>query len=168
APAGGGAPERLAAAHPSDSRPRWSSDGRLAFLSSRDGVAQVYVVDPSGAARKVTSSATAVTAFKWSRDSARIAYLAADKVAPEEQARLRRGDDPIVADSDYRYSRIYIAEASGGADRLLTRATRHVLSFDWSPDGARIAYAAQPTPRNRDSFNADLYEIDGATRREST
>ena len=27
-------------------------------------------------------------------------------------------------------------------------------------DGTRAVYAAQPTPRNRDSFDADLYEID--------
>src|SRR5579864_1419667 len=43
--AAGGRAERLAAAHFSDSHPRWSGDGeRLAFLSRREGKAQVYVV----------------------------------------------------------------------------------------------------------------------------
>src|SRR5438093_5690032 len=168
APADGAKPERLASSHASDGRPRWSRAGRLAFLSSRDGAAQVYLVGPSGTARKVTNSPTGVTSFRWSPDGARIAYLAADPAPPDEAARLRRGDDPIVADRVYRYTRIYVAAVSGGADRRLTRAERHVLSFDWSPDGSRIAYAGQTTPRNRDAFNVDLYEIDVATGHETT
>lgn len=49
---------------------------------------------------------------------------------------------------------------SGGAPRLLTTTDRHVVSFALSPDGTRAVYAAQPTPRTRDSFDADLYELD--------
>ena len=45
---------------------------------------------------------------------------------------------------------------SGGEAKLITRKDRHVVSFALSPDSTRAAYAAQPTPANRDSFNVDL------------
>jgi len=48
----GGEPRRLTSNPASDSRPRWSPDGRrIAFLSTRDGGPQVWVLDLSGASR---------------------------------------------------------------------------------------------------------------------
>src|SRR5262245_30648976 len=171
APADGGRPQRIPQPHTSDDRPRWSADGRLAFVSSRGGVAQIYVLEKAGAVRRVTSSPTPVTFFKWSPDNTSIAYVAADPIPVDEQKRLRRGSDPVVADRGYRYARIYVTRLTGLAGeqaRLLTRADRYVLSFDWSPDGARIIYAGQATPRNRDAFDVDLHEIEVSTGRDST
>jgi dipeptidyl aminopeptidase/acylaminoacyl peptidase len=124
------------------SHPRWSADSRrLAWLRG-----QVHV---DGSA--VTHSPIPPVTYSWTPDSAGIAYLAADPgPAP----------DPIVADRDYRYVRLYIQPLSGGEARRITTADRHVVSFALSPDGTRAVYAAQPTPRNRDSFDCDLYEID--------
>jgi dipeptidyl aminopeptidase/acylaminoacyl peptidase len=124
------------------SRPRWSPDSkRLAWMRG-----QVYVDG-----KAVTHSSPPPASFSWTPDSSGIAYLAVD-VGGEA--------DPIVADRDYRYSRLYIQPLSGGAPRRITTADRHVVSFALSPDGTRAVYAAQPTPRNRDSFDCDLYEID--------
>src|SRR6266567_6034201 len=124
------------------SHPRWSPDSRrLAWLHG-----QVYVGNSA-----VTHSPTSLLTYSWTPDSAGIVYLAADPgPAP----------DPIVADGDYRYTRLYLQPLSGGEARRLTTADRHVVSFALSPDGTRAVYAAQPTPRNRDSFDCDLYEID--------
>jgi dipeptidyl aminopeptidase/acylaminoacyl peptidase len=122
--------------------PRWSADShRLAWLHG-----QVYV---DGSA--VTHSPTPPLTYAWTPDSAAIAYVAIDAGA---------APDPIVADRDYRYARLYLQPLSGGEPRRLTTADRHVVSFALSPDGTRAVYAAQPTPRNRDSFDCDLYEID--------
>jgi dipeptidyl aminopeptidase/acylaminoacyl peptidase len=170
APADGGRPQRITQPHASDDQPRWSRDGRLAFVSRRNGAAQIYVLQKNAGARQLTSSPTAVTSFKWSPDNGSIAYLAADPIPADEQALLRRGSDAVVADRVNRYARIYVTRVTdlpAGPGRLLTRADRHVLSFDWSPDGARIVYAGQATPRNRDAFNVDLHEIDVATGRDS-
>src|SRR5260370_4038724 len=57
-------------------------------------------------------------------------------------------------------SRSYLQSLDGSEPRRLTVADRHVASFAFSPDGARAVYAAQPTPRSRDSFDAVLYEVD--------
>jgi len=69
-PAAGGAPRRITDDPKSDSRPRWSPDGRrLAFVSTRDGGAQVWVVDVAGGApRKVTSLPTEAGGVLWIDD----------------------------------------------------------------------------------------------------
>src|SRR5262249_46934596 len=92
-----------------------------------------------------------IVSYSWTPDGSGIAYLAADS-GPQP--------DPIVADRDYRYTRLYLQPLGGGEARRLTTADRHVVSFALSPEGARAVYPAQPTPRNGDSFNADLYELD--------
>jgi dipeptidyl aminopeptidase/acylaminoacyl peptidase len=132
----------------SGTRPRWAPDSmRLAYLNK-----QVHVIDlKSGGSRVVTRSPSPVTSYCWTPDGRGIAYLAVD-AGPEP--------DPIVADHDYRYSRLYLQSLEGDEPRRLTTADRHLVSFALSPDGTRAVYAAQPTPRNRDSFDADLYEID--------
>src|SRR5438477_5959470 len=70
APVAGGVPRRITDDPKSDSRPRWSPDGRrLAFLSTRDGGAQVWVVDAAGGApRKVTSLVTEAGGEQWVDD----------------------------------------------------------------------------------------------------
>src|SRR5262249_50816416 len=93
------------------SHPRWSRDSqRLAFLSG-----QVYVDG-----KAVTHSATPPVTYSWTPDGAGIAYLALDPGAEP---------DPIVADRDYRYTRLYIQPLSGGEPRLITTADRHAVSF---------------------------------------
>ena len=66
-PAAGGAPRRFTEDPRSDTRPRWSPDGRrLAFLSTRDGGSQVWMADVAGGvARKVTSLPTEAGGFLW-------------------------------------------------------------------------------------------------------
>jgi dipeptidyl aminopeptidase/acylaminoacyl peptidase len=165
-----GEPQSIAQPHSSDEQPRWARDGRLAFLSRRAGTAQIYLLQNNGRLRQVTNSSTAILSFKWSPDNRRIAYLASDSIPVAEQALVRSGRDPIVADVGFRYARIYVTEVTepAGPARLLTRADRHVLSIDWSPDGTRIVYAGQDTPRNGDAFKVDVYEMELSTGRDVT
>ena len=66
-PAAGGPPRRLTDDPKSDTRPRWSPDGRrIAFLSTRDGGSQVWVAEAAGGtARKVTSLPTEAGGVLW-------------------------------------------------------------------------------------------------------
>ncbi|TAM84926.1 S9 family peptidase, partial [bacterium] len=130
------------------SQPRWSPDSKV--LGYLDG--QVRVYDPAKrTARTVTHAATPVSAYAWAPDGRSIAYLAVD-AGPQP--------DPVVADRDYRYARLYLQSLGGDNPRKLTTADRHVVSFALSPDGTRAVYAAQPTPRPREVFDVDLYELD--------
>ena len=69
-PAAGGAPRRFTEDPRSDTRPRWSPDGRrLAFVSTRDGGSQVWLADVAGGAvRKVTSLPTEAGGVLWLDD----------------------------------------------------------------------------------------------------
>ena len=156
----GGTPQPLKASHVSDGHPRWSRKGnQLAFVSRRDGHPQIYAVGPpDGEPRKLTASASGVSDFKWSPDDSHIGYLAVDALSAEEKRRIQEGEDPIVANQGYRYSRLYQVSTNGGPERRLTTSDRHVTSFDWAPDGKKVVYSGQITPRSRDTFHVDLYE----------
>ena len=147
APIPSGAAQNVAAG----SHPRWAPRSKqLAYLHT-----QVHVYDVERqSSRVVTHSASPIRTFWWTPDGRGIAYTAVD-AGPVP--------DPIVADRDYRYSRLYVQNLDGGEPRLLTSADREVVSAAFSPDGKRAVYAAQPTPRSRDAFDADLFELDLAT-----
>jgi dipeptidyl aminopeptidase/acylaminoacyl peptidase len=166
-PTAGGPARLIQGFGPADGQPRWSPDGeRLAFVSARSGSSQIQVMTLEGAPRKITDAPRGVNSFTWSPDGREIAYLAPDPPTAAEAARQARGDDAVVADRDYKYARLYRVAAAGGPARLATRADRHIVSFSWSPDGKRIAYAAQPTPRPRDLFHSDVFELNLATAQE--
>jgi dipeptidyl aminopeptidase/acylaminoacyl peptidase len=69
-PATGGEPRRITRHPAADSRPRWSPDGRrLAFVSTRAGEAQVFLLNLSGGEPwPVTSFAGGVGTFSWIDD----------------------------------------------------------------------------------------------------
>ncbi len=159
--ASGGAGRRVTPGDDSDGHPRWSPDGRvLAFLSKRSGIAQIYTADaPDAPPRALTDSPTDISDFKWSPDGRYIGYLAADQDV-EREAKRRQGDDAIVGGEGYMATRLHSLPAAGGAVRVLTAGNRHLLSFDWSPDGSKVVYAVQRSPQGRDAFHVDLYETD--------
>jgi len=168
-PASGGQARQLALPDVSDRQPRWSADGqKLAFLSGRDGITQVYVVTGAGGTpRKVTGSPTDVEFFQWSPDGGRIGYLARDPIPAQVLERRKAGDDPIVAGEGYRYTRLHLVSLNGGQPQIVEAGGRHLLSFNWAPDGSKVVYAAQPTPKGRDQFNVDIYETDLASGRDA-
>src|SRR6185295_1474016 len=82
----GGEPRQLTNEKQSSSSPRWSPDGkRIAFVSSRDGQAQVWTMEVSdgtaGALKKITSISTGADGPVWSPDGKWIAFTS--EVYPE-------------------------------------------------------------------------------------
>src|SRR5258708_38970260 len=71
----------------SDASPRWAPDGRsVAFLSDRDGVAQLYLLPMSGGeAEKLTDRKESIGSFRWSPDGRRIALLMAEPKSAAQQ-----------------------------------------------------------------------------------
>jgi len=79
-PSAGGEPIAVSRSEKTEDTPRWSPDGRrLAFVSTRGGSSQVWVVDmgPKGAtgeARPLTTIATEASGVRWSPDGKWIAF----------------------------------------------------------------------------------------------
>ena len=153
-PVAGGEPVPLVQTDKSDTSPRWSPDGKkLAFLSTRDGSSQVWVVDmgpgrAAGQPRKVTSLTTEASSFTWSPDGKRFAFAsdvfpACATIACDEQA-LKDFDgrkskahvfDQLlfrhwVAWKDGRFSHVFLVPSDGSAaPRDLTPGSADVPPF---------------------------------------
>lgn len=143
--------ERPLAASPArDFNPRFSPDGgRVAFLSTRGGLPQVYVVAlKGGKARRLTSLPQGVGGGPvWSPDGRWLAFTAGpsgEKRDPAAAYRLTRHihrfDD--MGNLDDAVQHLYILPAAGGPARRLTNDGGHCANPVWSPDGREILFTA--------------------------
>jgi len=93
--------------------------GQIAFVSDRDGNAEIYVMDANGAAvTRVTSNVANDAQPAWSPDGTKLAFVSD-----------RDGNDEI-----------YVMNADGSG---VTRLTSNPAFDDrpaWSPDGTKIAF----------------------------
>lgn len=135
-----------------DFAPIWSPDGtRIAFLSGRDGNLEIYIADANGSHQKnltANSGQDGRFGFAWSPDSGSIAFVS------ERQ------------DWD-----LWVLAIDGSKTVNLTKshdvspagaAIRPSQELSWSPDGGRIAFAAQN--RGINVIDADGSGLVGVSR----
>jgi dipeptidyl aminopeptidase/acylaminoacyl peptidase len=171
-PVAGGAARQLTSDKASDTQPTVSPDGKwVAFVSKRgdDTESQIYVIAiDGGEARRVTNVPTGADAPKWFPDSQKIAFVSAvwpDLVRWEDQAarRKERADSKMTArvwtKAPISYFDHYLDDTEphlfsigldGGEPQAITRMSGYFLSkdtydsssYDISPDGLEVAFAA--------------------------
>ncbi|HJQ68850.1 MAG TPA: S9 family peptidase [Blastocatellia bacterium] len=159
-----GGPKVVTRSPKRDDQPRWSPDSRrLAFISDRDGKAQIYVISiDGGEAERVTDSPTAVQGFEWSPDGRRIAFVSADALPEAREKEKKDGFDQIILDADYQYARISVVEVGPAEARkpvVITSGNFHVTELAWSPDGSVIAFTARGTPKLADVATTEIYAV---------
>jgi dipeptidyl aminopeptidase/acylaminoacyl peptidase len=183
-----GASRRLTANKASDTSPAFSPDGRrLAFLSKREGdvAAQLYVLPlDGGEADRLTDLPTAASNPKWFPDGARIAFLAnvvAGAESPEEtkKALEKREKNPVKAKTsenrlfrywdhwltDGEYPHLFVVDVATKKVTDLTPGSKRYFgldeggSFDISPDGKSVVFAANSTPEPYTTLNWDLFLV---------
>jgi dipeptidyl aminopeptidase/acylaminoacyl peptidase len=176
----------------SDSSPAWSPNGELiAFISKRgeDKAPQLYVIAVGGGeARRITNVPTGVMAPKWFPDSRRIAFLSHvfpdAKTWAEQKARVEKEADKkmtaLVWDKapisywdhwlEVRQTHVYSVSVDGSEPQSITFgralsldvAEPDVTSFDISPDGSEIAFAADTDTSGIDpNFDVFVMPIEG-------
>ncbi len=195
-PAGGG-PARALTSHPkADSQGRFSPDGRqIAFLSSRDGAPQVFLLDLAGGeARRVTNLSQGVANFRWAGGDALVvvsdvhpACTGADFDACTKKKVEEKGESVRVYDKlfvrhwdtweDGLRSHILRVDVKSGEVRDLTPGDADVPpypgpnDFDVSPDGAELAFGRNDDKEESTSTNAEIYVVPtsgGAAKKIST
>jgi len=135
---------RVIDAPPSNVWPRWSPDGRLAFVrageiwvSNADGTDQVQLTHIAGD--------DASMALDWSPDGQRIVF----------------GNDPFTADTS-AVEALWIMNADGSDLHVLVDLPGTEATPRWSPDGGRIIFAMR---HELDPFpKVDLFVYDVATQ----
>ncbi len=154
-------PIRLTSSPKADGQPRWSPDGRwIAFVSARDERAQIWLIRPTGGeAEKLSDSKTAVQSIQWSPDGKRIAFLAPRPATAEEEKKEKAKDDAIVVDLDFRMARLSVIDVQTRKVTDLAGGDIQINEARWSPDGARLAYSASPTPKADDGARSDIFVV---------
>lgn len=175
---GGGEPFRFTSGE-RDTAQSWSPDGQtIAFLSARDGGSsaegspgrpnpQIHLISPfGGEARKLTNSKTGVSAYSWSPDSKKIAYVAQVPLTEAEEKKQKEKDDPQVADEQFRYSHLWVIDVESGKAAEIVKENLVLSDPQWSPDGTRLSFTAHPTPKADDGSLSDIYiaNADGSGR----
>ena len=154
---------QLTSGRKSSLQPAWSPDGRwLAFISDRDGKRQLYRIALSGGeAEKLTKGDEGVNAFAWAPDGQRIALTMTDPVSDSVKEREKTFGEFRIEDQDRRMAHLYLLTlpASGVSiepPRQLTRGEFVVGSFDWSPDGQKIAFDHRVSSDPADGSSSDI------------
>ena len=155
----------------SSTNAKWSPDGNwIAFTSNRkDNKNNLYLLNVNGGeAEPLTDVKSSVSDFAWSPDGRTIAFTMSDPKTEEEEKNDKGRNDFRWVDENLKMSRLYVLpiqkDANGKREpRKLTTGNFNVDSFDWSPDGSRIAFGHTKTPVANDWTTSDVSIIDVAS-----
>jgi TolB protein len=143
-------PRSFATREGCDTSPAWSPDGeKIAFVSSRTGNGDIYVVSTSGEegggnrVQRLTDSPAVDDQPSWSPDGTEIAFTR------------------MVNPNKSRKTDIYKVDAEGSGQTCLAHHRDSEHSPTWSPDGEHIAYVIDNFTGDRHSSAIHMMKSDG-------
>lgn len=166
----------------------WTPDSRsLVFASHRDGMSEIRTVDVGSGRSAVLvtpdmledgyeiQGAVGAT-FKFSPDGRRLAFVARRKpVSPAPEPKPMRAID---ADEEWQppekriqpdwipVMNLFLLDLDSGQVTRLTNDDHDVASFDWSPDGTRLALSLKTDlTRVTSYYTTDIFVLDLSSRR---
>ena len=185
-PLAGGEPKAITS-EGNNERPRWSPDSkRIAFLSTRGGNSQIWLIGPDGGnPKQVTSLSTEAAGVVFSPDGKNLLFTS--DVYPEcptdtcNKDRLEADLKNKVKARVYtsllyrhwnewqtaRRRHLFLVPVDGGTPKDLTPGTRDVPPFSLggpddyaiSPDGKEVCYVMNPDADLATSTNSELFVV---------
>jgi dipeptidyl aminopeptidase/acylaminoacyl peptidase len=156
-------------------------------VAQRTDAVQVHLLPlDGGEARRLTDLPRGVEDFAWSPDGRTIAVLTSSLGSTLKEDARRRGRPPRPKPgetpiSDYRYidrlgyqfngagfiddrdAHLWLVDVETGAARRLVAGATPELNPAWSPDGTRVAFAANRHPSPDLHERASIFTVDVAT-----
>ncbi len=137
---------RLSEIDTEGSYPSWSSDGlKILYLEKYRRKSYIYMMNPDGTGRfKITKEDGTYKAPTWSPDGSKIAYLSIKKTPSGT------------------YNQIIVMNNDGGNNIQLANSSKRVEdidyndNFNWSPDGAKIAFTKVADVEGKVSENGSV------------
>ncbi len=162
----GGDARQLTFGERGESNPQWSPDGRFISFSAARGSgtgddaprAQIWLMRADGGeAWQLTTIKDGVTGYVWSPDASKIAFLSTDSLSREQDAKIRRRDDPKPFEGDMRMTHVWVIDVASKQATKITSGDFTVAGApNWSPDNTRLTILTRPTTLIRDERREGL------------
>ncbi len=144
---------------------QFSPDGMyLSFKRTVDKNSQIFLMSLSGGeAMQLTHHNNSINSYKWSGDASKIFFTAQEPLSEEEQKEHDLGDDAVFmfeganGREEGRWRNLWAFDISSKKEGRLTNEELIIGTFDVSPDGKRVVFAA--TQQDTDNFShlSELY-----------
>jgi dipeptidyl aminopeptidase/acylaminoacyl peptidase len=161
---------------------RWSPDGtQIAFVSSRNKSAQIYLISAKGGEAKKLSSFPegSIGAFRWSPDGSKIALTFREQLpeltdaAKKERESKGLSEPPLEIDNvlyrldgdgyfgNQRYKLFLLDVSTGTHTELYSASPDGSYTFDWAPNSTEVVviHSANKRPL-ADPPNDQIYRVD--------
>jgi dipeptidyl aminopeptidase/acylaminoacyl peptidase len=100
-----------------------------------------------------------VSGFRFSPDSRKLVLSAADQPSKDEEERKKVKDDTVMIDRDLKMTHLWLWDVDSKEEKRLTEGNYTTSDPRISPDGARISYSVNPTPKADDAGVSDVWVL---------
>jgi dipeptidyl aminopeptidase/acylaminoacyl peptidase len=131
----------------------WSPDGKLLAFTmdageKEDAKPQVWFMYADGGEPwQVTKHKSGVRAFQFSPDSKTLLLTATAPLSDEDEKRSKQKDDAVVVDHDLKMAQLWTWNIATSEEKQISKTEGTVSDAHWSPDGTRVTFTTNPTPK---------------------
>jgi dipeptidyl aminopeptidase/acylaminoacyl peptidase len=148
---------------------RISPDGKyLSMLREIDDQPQVFLMDLSGGeAWQLTHQQGKINDYRWAGNGS-IVFVAEEPMGEVEKEEFELGNDSIFVNegpngkNHGRWTHLWRVDLDSKTEGKVTGKDLLIDSFDVSPDGLRVVFAARPHDRGNFPFHSELFLVDTA------